>query len=82
MNRTVGKIPLLSIGGVLALVVSVFGLWVFFTYPGLGLTNHNDAIRNLAILAVAAVVVFAIAAGVRSSQGLNLLKTTAEIPPE
>jgi amino acid transporter len=67
MNRTVGKIPL---------------LWVFFTYPGLGLTNHNDAIRNLAILAVAAVVVFAIAAGVRSSQGLNLLKTTAEIPPE
>jgi amino acid transporter len=82
MNRTVGKIPLLSIGGVLALVVSVFGLWVFFTYPGLGLTNHNDAIRNLAILAVAAVVVFAIAAAVRSSQGLNLLKTTAEIPPE
>jgi amino acid transporter len=82
MNMTVAGIPLISIAGVFALAVSGFGLWVFFTYPGLGLSSPTDAIRNLVIIAAAAVVVYAIAAAVRSRQGLSLLKATAEIPPE
>jgi hypothetical protein len=82
MNMTIAGIPLISIAGVFALAVSGFGLWVFFTYPGLGLSSPTDAIRNLVIIAVAAVVVYAIAAAVRSRQGLSLLKATAEIPPE
>ncbi len=82
MNMTVAGVPLITIAGVFALAVCGFGLWVFWTYPGLGLASPSDALRNLVIIGVAAVVVYAIAATVRSRQGLSLLKATAEIPPE
>ena len=82
VNGPVLGIPIITIGGVLAFAAAAFNLIVFVIYPGLGLTHPWQGLRNLAILALAAVIVYVIAARVRSGQGLSLAKSAGEIPPE
>jgi len=82
MNIRVGSVPLITIAGVFSFAIALFCLIVFLHYPGLGLTHPWDAVKYLAILAAAAIVVYFVASAVRSRQGLSLAKATAEIPPE
>jgi amino acid transporter len=82
MNMRVGGIPLITFAGAFSFAVALFCLIVFLHYPGLGLTHPWDAVKYLAILAAAAIVVYSIASYVRGKQGLSLAKATAEIPPE
>jgi len=82
MNMRVGRVPVITIAGVFAFAAALFCLIIFLHYPGLGLTHPWDAVKYLAILGAAAIVVYAIASYVRGKQGLSLAKATAEIPPE
>jgi hypothetical protein len=82
MNIRVGSVPLITIAGVFSFAISLFCLIVFLHYPGLGLTHPWDALKYLAILAAAAIVVYFVASAVRGRQGSSLAKATAEIPPE
>lgn len=82
MNMRIGAIPLITIAGVFSFAAALFCLVIFLHYPGLGLTHPWDALKYLAILAGAAIVVYATASYVRGRQGLSLSKATAEIPPE
>lgn len=82
MNIRVASVPLITIAGALSFAISLFGLIVFLHYPGLGLTHPWDALKYLAIIGGAAIVVYFAASAVRSRQGMSLAKATAEIPPE
>jgi len=82
MNIRVGPVPLITIAGAFSFAVSLFCLIVFLHYPGLGLSHPWDALKYLAVIGAAAVVVYWAATVVRSRQGMSLAKATAEIPPE
>jgi amino acid transporter len=82
MNIRIRGVPLITVAGAFSFAVSLFCLIVFLHYPGLGLTRPSDALKYLGILAVAAIVVYAVASYVRGKQGMSLTKATAEIPPE
>jgi len=82
MNIRVRSVPLITVAGMFSFAVSLFCLIVFLHYPGLGLTRPSDALKYLAILAGAAIVVYAVASYVRGKQGMSLAKATAEVPPE
>jgi basic amino acid/polyamine antiporter, APA family len=82
MNIRLGAVPLITIAGAFSFAVSLFCLIVFLHYPGLGLTHPWDALKYLAILGAAAVIVYGAASAVRSRQGMSLAKAMAEIPPE
>jgi amino acid transporter len=82
MNIRIGSVPLITIAGAFSFAIALFCLIIFLHYPGLGLTHPWDALKYLAIIGGAAVVVYFVASAVRSRQGLSLARATAEIPPE
>ncbi len=82
MNIRIGPVPLITVAGAFSFAVSLFCLIVFLHYPGLGLTHPWDAVKYLAIVGAAAVVVYFVASAVRGRQGMSLARATAEIPPE
>jgi hypothetical protein len=68
--------------GAFSFAISLFCLIVFLHYPGLGLTHPWDALKYLAILAAAAIVVDSVASAVRGRQGMSLTNAMANIPPQ
>lgn len=81
-TRRVAGIPITTLAGVVATGVALLNGYMFLHYPGLGLTSRGDALRNAALVCIAALVVYAIASAVRKSQGVSLQKAGSEIPPE
>jgi basic amino acid/polyamine antiporter, APA family len=81
-TRKVVGVPVTTIFGVIAFGVAAFMGYLFLHYPGLGVSDPWAAVRNVGILIVVALVTYAIASRLRSSQGLSLTKAVSEIPPE
>jgi hypothetical protein len=82
MNIRVGSVPLIAIAGAFSFAIALFCLVIFLHYPGLGLAHPWDALKYLAIIGGAAIVVWFAASYVRGQQGMSLARATAEIPPE
>ncbi len=82
MTTRVAGVPVTTIAGLGALVVAVANGFLFLKYPGLGIADRGAALRNVAIVVVSALVVYAVANYVRGREGINLTKATSEIPPE
>lgn len=82
LTKRIGGIPVTAIAGAGALVVAVANGFLYLKYPGLGITDRGDALRNTGIVVGAAIVVYLIANFVRGRQGVALTKAASEIPPE
>jgi amino acid transporter len=82
VTRRIAGLPLTTVAGVGALFVAVVNGWLFLKYPGLGITDRGDALRNVGIVVGAALVVYLVADFVRGRQGVRLSKAASEIPPD
>jgi amino acid transporter len=82
MSKRIAGIPLTTLAGIPALAVGIAVAYLYLRYPGLGLSNRGEALRNLAIVVVGAILVYAIADRVRGRQGLRLSQAASEIPPD
>ena len=82
-NGRIGGVPVTTIAGIAALICpSILVTYFYLHYEGLGITNLGQALRNVAIVVVGAILVYVIADKVRASQGIRLSQTAEEIPPE
>jgi len=81
-TRRIGGVPVTSLVGVLALAIALLLGYFFVHYPELGLADRGAGLRNVAIVIVAAIVVYLIASAARARQGMSLTKAAAEIPSE
>jgi basic amino acid/polyamine antiporter, APA family len=78
----VAGIPLTTIAGIGAIVSTVF-LWiVFLSEPKLGIADHSGFFTWAIGTIVAGALFYFIAYSVRKSQGVNVNRAFAEIPPE
>jgi amino acid transporter len=75
-------VPVTTIAGIGALVVAVVNGYLFLKYPGLGIANRGEAIRNAGIVIGLAIIVYFVADWVRRREGIALTKAASEIPPE
>jgi APA family basic amino acid/polyamine antiporter len=75
-------VPVTTLAGVGALVVAILNGILYLHYPGLGITNKGEALRNAGIVIGAALVVYFVADAVRRRQGMALSRAASEIPPE
>jgi amino acid transporter len=75
-------IPVTTIAGVGAVLTAVF-LWiVFLSEPKLGIADHASFFVWCLGTIAAGIVFYAAAYGIRRSQGVNVNRAFAEIPPE
>jgi APA family basic amino acid/polyamine antiporter len=74
--------PVTTLAGLGALVVAILNGFLYLHYPGLGIANDGQALRNAGIVIAAALIVYFIADVVRRRQGMALTKAASEIPPE
>lgn len=81
-SKTVWGIPLLTITGIGGMVSAGIVLFLYLKYEGLGITDRWLALRDMAIVAAGAIVVFLVARFVRARQGSDLMQVYREIPPE
>jgi APA family basic amino acid/polyamine antiporter len=81
-TKRLAGVPIISIAGVIALVGSIFGIWVYLHYEGLGVQNPNQYPIYLAVFVAAALALYYGAAAVRKREGIDLRHAYAEIPPE
>ena len=81
-TRRVVGVPLTTIAGLGAILVALINGWVFLKYPALGITDRTAALRNVALVVIAALVVYGIADRVRGHQGIRLAQAASEIPPD
>ena len=81
-NGRVGGIPITTLAGIGAMIVSILVTYFYLHYEGLGIANTGEALRNVAIVVVGAILVYLIADRVRANQGIRLSQTAEEIPPE
>jgi len=81
-NGRIAGIPITTIAGIGAMIISILITYFYLHYEGLGIANTGEAIRNVAIVVVGALLVYLIADRVRASQGIRLSQTAEEIPPE
>jgi APA family basic amino acid/polyamine antiporter len=81
-QKTIGGIPLVQITGVGCIVTAVF-LWIEFLHePGLGIAKRGEFFVWAGGTILAGVVFYLVARAVRASQGVNVDRAFAEIPPE
>ncbi len=81
-NGRVGGVPITTLAGIGALIVSILVTYFYLHYEGLGIADTGEALRNVAIVVVGAILVYVIADKVRATQGIRLSQTAEEIPPE
>jgi hypothetical protein len=78
----VAGIPLTTIAGVGAMLTAVF-LWiVFLSEPKLGIADRSSFFVWAIGTIVAGALFYAVAYSIRKSQGVNVNRAFAEIPPE
>jgi APA family basic amino acid/polyamine antiporter len=78
----IGKIPVVSLAGVILFAWVVVEFYLVFKYPGLGITNTGQAIALLlGVLGVGALI-FLINYGVKRRKGYDPMLVYKEIPPE
>lgn len=80
-NVSVAGIPVLPIVAVLSIVVMVALAYVVLSYPQLGIIPWQG-FAFMGSLVVLGLLIFFIARGVRSTQGINLDLIYRELPPE
>jgi APA family basic amino acid/polyamine antiporter len=79
---SVGRVPVVAIAGVAAMVGGAFIIWIFFHYSYFGLADKGKFFAWFGGTAVCALIFYAIASSVRHRQGTDLSLVYAEIPPE
>jgi APA family basic amino acid/polyamine antiporter len=80
-NVSVAGIPVLPIVAVLSIVVMVALAYIVLSYPQLGIVPWQG-FAFMGSLVVLGLLIFFIARGVRSTQGINLDLIYRELPPE
>ena len=81
-QMTFAGVPVATIAGVGAILTAVF-LWiVFLSEPKLGIADHGSFFVWCGGTIVAAIIFYYVAYGVRRSQGVDVRRAFAEIPPE
>ena len=80
----VGKIPVISIAGILALIVNLYIAWIFIFGPPLGTLSvpTSLSIEFVVGIFVACFLVYLISWYTRKRSGVDLSLAFAEIPPE
>jgi hypothetical protein len=82
VSTRIAGVPLTTVAGALALVVSIIVGYLYLRYTGLGVTNRGAAIRNIVIAIVVSIIVYFIANRVRAREGVSLTQAASEIPPD
>jgi amino acid transporter len=80
-NIRVGRIPLITIAGVISLIFFSTLAYFYVSNPLYG-SNIPIVYETIAIVAIVPLLIFAIAYYYRKSQGMNLMYIFDEIPPE
>ncbi|MHB1867518.1 MAG: amino acid permease [Nitrososphaerales archaeon] len=80
----VGRVPLLSILGVISLAVNLFIAWIFIFGPPLGTLSVSTlgSIEFVSGIFVACLLLYFVSWAVRKSGGVDLRLAFSEIPPE
>jgi basic amino acid/polyamine antiporter, APA family len=74
-------IPVVAIAGALVAAILAGIFFIYMHYPDLGI-DKGHFFRDCAIILAAALLTFFVARGARKSQGVDVDKLAAEIPPE
>jgi basic amino acid/polyamine antiporter, APA family len=82
VSRRIGGLPLTTLAGIPALLIAILIAYLLLKYPGLGLTNRGEALRNVAIVVAAAIALYFVADAIRGRQGVRLSQAASEIPPD
>lgn len=80
VNQRIGKIPVITIIGVISLITSIFMGWVFVSDPMAGLTTPMIIFNVIVFLS--GLVVYYIAKWVQSRRGLDVSLSYKELPSE
>jgi amino acid transporter len=75
-------VPVVSLSGAVTIVLMAGLFFVYMHYPALGIEDKGHFFRDCAIVLAAALVTFFVARTARRSQGVDVDKLAAEIPPE
>jgi basic amino acid/polyamine antiporter, APA family len=94
-NINVGRVPLMTLFGIGSVAAGVFGGWLWFAYPKLGLPNAGNnffdqlfttpgsgGLSLVACCLAAGAIIYYAASRYRKSQGIDLSLNYLEIPPE
>ena len=79
---SVGKIPVITIAGVILLAFVIFEFVAFFTWPGLGVENRGQAVVVVAAVIALGAAIFGLSYLRHRSRGQDLMLVYREIPPE
>ncbi|HVD41355.1 MAG TPA: APC family permease [Solirubrobacterales bacterium] len=80
-TQRVFGIPIVAIAGALVAVILAGIFYIYMHYPDLGV-DKGHFFRDCGIILVASLLTFFVARGARKSQGVDVDKLAAEIPPE
>jgi amino acid transporter len=81
-QKTIGGIPLVQIAGVGCIATAVFLYIEFLHEPGLGIAKRGEFFVWAGGTMLAGVIFYFAARAIRASQGVNIDRAFAEIPPE
>ena len=81
-QKTIAGIPLVQIAGVGCIATAVFLYIEFLNEPGLGIVKRGEFFVWAGGTMLAGVIFYFVARAVRASQGVNIDRAFAEIPPE
>ena len=82
VKRRVAGIPLIVLAGVVNLVLFTIILYSSFTLPAFAGPVGTIAVAFVLGIYVVGVIIYFVAAAIRSRQGINLNLLYSEIPPE
>jgi APA family basic amino acid/polyamine antiporter len=80
-TQRVFGIPIVAIAGALVAIILAGIFFIYMHYPDLGV-DKGHFFRDCGIILVASLLTFFVARGARKSQGVDVDKLAAEIPPE
>jgi amino acid transporter len=75
-------VPVVALSGAVTIVLLVGLFFIYMHYPALGIEDKGHFFRDCAVVLIAALVTFFVARAARRSQGVDVDKLAAEIPPE
>ena len=81
-QKTIAGIPLVQIAGLGCIATAVFLYIEFLHEPALGIAKRGEFFLWAGGTILAAIVFYFVARAVRASQGVNIDRAFAEIPPE
>jgi amino acid transporter len=75
-------VPVVALSGAVTIVLLVGLFFIYMHYPALGIEDKGHFFRDCAVVLGAALVTFFVARAARRTQGVDVDKLAAEIPPE